>query len=58
MIFYDATERSYSDLYFVYSELSRHYPGWSLAEVRSLTARERRHFMETVIWRMRVQHSA
>lgn len=35
--------------------LSRNYPGWSLSDIKSLTLRERRNWMEVIRWEMKVR---
>ena len=34
-----------------YDFLAREYPGWSLAEIREMTVRERKNWLALIAWR-------
>jgi len=38
-------------LYIHFDFISRHYPGWNLTEIKGMTERERRHWVDSIKWR-------
>lgn len=39
-------------LYVHYDGISRHYPGWSLSDLKGMSHRERTHWVALIKWRM------